>query len=94
MAGKVGAKIYNTARWKRLRKVVLDAASWRCSSCGGYAREVHHRKRIADGGDPWDRANLEARCVGCHMGEHLDPEQLAWRRLIARVAREPRAVHA
>lgn len=94
MAGKAAAKIYATARWKRLRLEVLEAASWRCCRCKGYANEVHHRKRIADGGDPFEETNLEVVCRACHFDGHLDPESRAWRRLIVRVTREPRGAPA
>jgi 5-methylcytosine-specific restriction endonuclease McrA len=30
------------------------------------ATDVHHIVDLADGGDPWSRANLEALCAPCH----------------------------
>ena len=81
MAGTVGREIYGTQRWKRARLLVLTAARWRCCRCGRYANEVHHVQSLADGGDPFNIANLEARCRDCHLTAHLDPVQRAWRAL-------------
>ena len=90
MAGKAGAAVYNTPRWRRIRRAVLDAAGWRCASCRGYGNEVHHKVRIVDGGEPWDRSNLTVRCRACHLDEHHpDPDARAWHRLTVEVMKSP-----
>ena len=59
-------------RWARLRRVVLDAANWRCSRCGRYANEVDHVVPLEKGGDAWKLANLQALCRACQRktGDH------------------------
>ena len=57
--------------WERVRRVVLDAAGWRCQRCGKASRlEVHHLQPLELGGAPFDPANLEALCRGCHIAHH------------------------
>ncbi len=84
MAGRAGAAVYASPRWTRTRRAVLDAAGWRCAVCGRFADEVHHRTAIADGGAPFALANLEARCVDCHLDAHHPRARTAreWRRLV------------
>jgi 5-methylcytosine-specific restriction endonuclease McrA len=56
--------LYNTKRWKLLRRRVLFEQP--LCPCGQIARDVHHKQDLADGGDPWARGNLEALCGPCH----------------------------
>lgn len=73
MASKAGRAVYNTRRWRALRLAALAAAGWRCQRCGAARRlEVHHRRRLVDGGQAFDLDNLEAVCRPCHFGEHRD----------------------
>ena len=58
--------IYRTPRWRLLRRSVLDAANWTCSTCGRYGNEVDHVVPMAKGGPVWDRKNLSCQCAGCH----------------------------
>lgn len=64
---RAGKRIYNTARWKNTRKAYLYHHP--LCRCGEIATDVHHRKDLADGGDPWDFTNLEALCHSCHSQE-------------------------
>ena len=50
MATKLTAPIYRSRAWQALRAEALRRAGWRCSRCGGYSREVHHRVPVAQGG--------------------------------------------
>jgi 5-methylcytosine-specific restriction endonuclease McrA len=56
--------IYNSKRWQILRRSVLFENP--LCRCGQIATDVHHRHDISQGGDPWDRAALEALCKSCH----------------------------
>ena len=74
--------------WQLARLRCFGLAGWRCNRCGRPGRlEAHHRVRLADGGAPFDLANLESLCRGCHIAEHRDdgvPEdRRAWRRLVS-----------
>ena len=61
----------NTARWRNARAAYL-AAHPLCENdqahrgLGVFADEVDHRVPIANGGAPFDQANLQALCRGCH----------------------------
>src|SRR5690554_8195633 len=74
---------YKTVRWRKLRKVVLDRAGWRCEwvedgvRCGRDLREpgqghADHIEEVRD--NParfWDLDNLRALCKKHHMGKTL-----------------------
>lgn len=65
--GRKNGNLYNTARWQKLRRVVI-AAHPVCQVCGKAAADtvdhiVPHR------GNPdlfWDIGNLQALCKQCH----------------------------
>lgn len=61
---RAGRHVYGTRRWVMLRRSVLFERP--LCACGAIATDVHHKHDIADGGDPWDPANLEALCHPCH----------------------------
>lgn len=62
-------------RWQMLRAAILERDRHTCRECGrvpvyGYVRlEVHHKRRVADGGSykPW---NLVTLCQHCHRRQH------------------------
>jgi len=73
-ATKANKHIYNSRRWRILRRQVLIEQPI-CASqdtaaphpdCTVLSEDVHHIKDIQDGGPPFDRGNLEAHCHGCH----------------------------
>lgn len=72
------------AKWRRIRRAVLDRDGWRCQRCGRPgALEVHHIDR-----DPGDNRleNLQAVCRPCHIDLHRPPVAPAverWARLVA-----------
>lgn len=56
----------NTARWRKVRKVILREHPI-CEHCGRtFATEVNHIVPIIDGGAEYDLDNLEALCTECH----------------------------
>lgn len=69
-------------RWERTRRAVFDRDGWRCVRCGGPGRlECHHVRPLHLGGAPFDLANLETVCRGCHIATHkppISPERRAW----------------
>ena len=80
-------------RWAQTRRMVLEAARWRCERCGAAGRlEVHHVEPLHGGGAACDPDNLEVVCRGCHIEAHrrpLTPEEEGWRDLVAELADTP-----
>lgn len=61
--------LYNTKRWKILRRTKLSKSPI-CERCDKrLATEVHHRLAIRVGGEPWAMSNLESLCKPCHSHE-------------------------
>jgi 5-methylcytosine-specific restriction endonuclease McrA len=60
------AEVYNRKRWKILRSRYLFEHPLCECGCGGIAEDVHHKKDIQAGGDPWAWDNLEALTHACH----------------------------
>ena len=83
--------------WQRLRLKIFQRDGWRCVKCGKPGRlECDHIVPLDKGGDPWDPANLQTLCVGCHVEKSqyereprfkADPERERWRELVKRIAR-------
>ena len=69
-------------RWLALRAAVFDRDGWRCRKCGAASRlECDHVQPLHAGGAPWDPANLQTLCRGCHVQKHrrpVHPEIKAW----------------
>ena len=62
--------IYHTARWKRIRYLVLKSEPL-CRECKKQgkivpAKVVDHIIRIVDGGEPFALNNLQPLCTKCH----------------------------
>ena len=69
-------------RWAETRRVVLDRDGWRCQVCGRAGRpEVDHITPIADGGDPWNRDNLQTLCRACHIAKTAGENRTRRRRV-------------
>lgn len=66
--------IYNTKRWKMLRRrrLFLDPLC----KCGVIATDVDHITPIEEGGEPYDLANTQSLCASCH-GKKTRSEQIA-----------------
>jgi 5-methylcytosine-specific restriction protein A len=63
-------RIYDSARWKRLRAVVMSEEPL-CRICLSkniveLTRAVDHIEDMSSGGSPWDRDNLQGLCYACH----------------------------
>ena len=68
MAGKVGRRVYRTARWKAIRLRIFARDGWRCFKCGRRsALECDHVRPITKGGDWFDPGNLRTVCRTCHL---------------------------
>ena len=73
-----------------MRRRLLDAAGWRCSSCGLAGRlELHHVVPVEDGGDD-SEDNLRVLSRPCHFAAHgrgpspIRAARQEWRRELAR----------
>lgn len=70
-------RLYDTARWKWFRRMVIQARP-ECEECleAGLldvrAVEVHHIVALEDGGAQLDEANVAALCKSCHSRHTLD----------------------
>ena len=76
-------------RWRRVRWWILKRDGWRCRTCGKYGNEVDHVTPLHKGGEPWDPANLQCLCRGCHIAKTRaeysgprDPAREAWQALV------------
>ena len=86
MAGRIGARVYRSSEWKRLRIAALQAANWRCSRCRRYGNEAHHKVPLHLGGPELpDLSGLEILCRSCHLQRHVRPRRAAWGDLLTRV---------
>ena len=91
-----GSRYYaalHRGRWAKVRRAVLDRDGWRCRHCGAYGNECDHVIPLHRGGAPYDPANLQTLCRGCHVektradnGHRPDPARKAWRALVAKIA--------
>ncbi len=66
---RAGKQVYNTRRWKVVRTHYLfNHPLCECDdpTCFLIAEHVHHVKDLADGGAPFDQANLQALSASCH----------------------------
>lgn len=64
---KQSDRFYHSSAWKKLSKLVLMKAHYRCAECGGIATEVHHIVEISkDWSKRLDISNLMPLCTSCH----------------------------
>lgn len=78
-------KIYQSARWRRLRLAILDRDGRRCRKCGAAGRlEVHHVEPIKYGGALFAPDNLLTMCRTCHFRAEPDrqTDRLKWGRVL------------
>lgn len=70
MTTKAARKVYDSDRWRKLRKLVLERDGYICHQCGGHADTVDHDPDIvtllALGLDPYDMQHLRSMCRVCH----------------------------
>ena len=73
-------------RWERTRRAAFERDGWRCRACGRPGRlEAHHVRPLERGADPYDLANIETLCRGCHIDRHRrqrTPAETAWARAV------------
>jgi len=65
---KESSAIYNSTRWRKIRKHILGRDSGICAMCGMAKQKmiVDHIKEIKDGGEPYSYDNLQVLCISCH----------------------------
>ncbi|WP_197714428.1 HNH endonuclease [Altererythrobacter sp. B11] len=90
-AGRAGAHVYRTMRWKTLRALAKRRDGWACVQCGarGARLDADHIKPIRTHPHlAFDLANLQTLCIGCHSQKtsrektrraETGPDRLAWR---------------
>ena len=76
------------AKYERFRRAMLERAKFRCECCGKAGKlELHHIRRLEDGGDPWDPKNCQILTRDCHLAvtrkeneqrNPIPPEVQAW----------------
>lgn len=79
----------NRKRWGAVRLAVFTRDGYRCRACGRAGRlECDHLVPLWQGGQEWDKGNLQALCRRCHMHKTckerrerngIDPEVEKWR---------------
>ena len=86
------SEVRSLAKWKRVRRLVLERDGYRCRKCGRASGrfEIDHRVPISKGGAPFDLENLQTLCRSpCHFDKTtLDRggvphvPDAAWERLV------------
>ena len=81
------------ARWRAVRRRVLDRDGWRCKACGKAGRmEVDHIKPLFKfpDQDPYDPGGCQTLCRSCHIAKTRrenrrpgTPAERRWWRLMA-----------
>lgn len=66
---RAGRNIYNAKRWQLTREKYLLEHPFCACGCGRLAEDVHHKRDLADGGDPWSFENLTGLSHACHSRE-------------------------
>jgi len=61
-----------TARWRKLRKLVLVRDLYTCHWCGGVADQGDHLLPDSHGGAAYDPANVVASCAKCNRARPPD----------------------
>lgn len=67
-------RFHDRRTWRRLSALVRRERGGLCEQCLALgvvraATEVDHRIAVADGGEPFDRANLIVLCKACHSSK-------------------------
>ena len=66
--------IYRTPQWRKASRACMERHRWRCTDCGRHITELKrlglrlmadHVIPILECSDPYDQANLQARCSSC-----------------------------
>lgn len=76
-------KWYSTARWRALRKQVLEQSGFACARCGRVEGDTsqlvadHIEAHRGDAALFWDRRNLQCMCKRCHDRDKQREERAA-----------------
>lgn len=62
-------QVYNSKRWRMLRRQVLLEQPLCACGCGRISEDVDHVMPIEQGGAPWSRQNLQALTHSCHAAK-------------------------
>ena len=84
------ARPIDRRRWARARRAAFERDGFRCLRCGRPGRlEAHHVRPLERGGEPYDLANIETRCRGCHIDAHRrrrSAAELEWLHLLKAIS--------
>ena len=72
---RAGQKVYDSRKWRRVRRAYMESRHWICERCGAPASVCHHKTyltadNISDVSTAYGTANLECLCRECHNLEH------------------------
>lgn len=78
---RAGQKVYDSRKWRRVRKSYLESKNYICERCGQPATIVHHKKYLTESNVDnaeiaYNFENLEALCLACHNLEHEHFQQV------------------
>lgn len=63
-------RVYDDYRWRKLRQEMRRRGDRCACGCGRLARDLHHKKPLAQGGAPFDRDNTVGLWEKCHQATH------------------------
>jgi 5-methylcytosine-specific restriction endonuclease McrA len=100
-----GHAVYRSQRWAAVRLEAKRRDGFKCTKCGARGRlEVDHVQPIRTHPElSYALDNLQCLCPGCHsrktriecgFSAELDPKRLAWRDLIAAMAKQTEKLNA
>ena len=85
-------KVTKSARWQRLRLIILKRDEYKCVQCGSAGRlEIDHIKSVRIAPElSFEPNNLQALCASCHSHKTLvergykpaTPERKQWNRFL------------
>ena len=86
MAGKLGAAIYRSREWQRLRAACKAAAGGLCADCGGFGFSCHHKIPLYRGGPALPGLDgVVWLCRTCHFKRHPSRRRGVWDALLSRL---------
>ena len=76
---KTYAEKLHDPRWQRKRLEAMQAAGWKCATCGDGREELHvHHDRYLTDHEPWEYELRDLRCLcgTCHDLAHMPVEKV------------------
>lgn len=72
---RAGLKVYDSRKWRRIRKAYMESHNWICERCGSPASVCHHKKyltaeNVTNPDIAYNFDKLECLCHACHNLEH------------------------